>query len=151
MLSTKPALRRHLLPLLTAITLPLLSGGAIAANDAVLGQWDTINKNGEPQSLVELYRNGDELNGRIIKLYDETRQDAVCTKCKGDLHNKPIAGMVIITGLEADDDQWKGGRVVDPETGNEYDCKLWLDGDTLKIKAGFGFIGQTREWQRPAQ
>lgn len=145
-------MRSHfLLSWLTAAALPLLSLNALAQNDEVLGHWDTINKNGEPQSLVELYRNGDELNGRIIKLYDEAKQDALCTKCKGPRHNQPIAGMVIITGLQADEDEWKGGRVVDPETGNEYDCKLWLDGEVLKIKAGFGFIGQTREWQRPAQ
>lgn len=140
-----------LLFLLSAAALPLFSGMALAQNDEVLGHWDTLNKHGERQSLVELYRNGDELNGRVIKLYNEARKDALCTKCKGDRHNQPIAGMVIITGLQADENEWKGGRVVDPETGNEYDCKLWLDGETLKIKAGFGFIGQTREWQRPVQ
>lgn len=140
-----------LLSLLAAAALPLFSAGALAQNDAVLGQWDTLNKKGERQSLVELYRNGDQLEGRIVKLYDPAKQDAVCNKCKGERHKEPIAGMVIITGLKADDAEWKGGRVVDPETGNEYDCKVWLEGETLKIKAGYGFIGQTREWQRPAQ
>lgn len=140
-----------MLSLLAAAALLLLSAHASAQNDDVLGHWNTINNDGEPQSLVQLYRNGDELHGRIVKLYDEAKQDAVCTKCKGERHNEPIAGMVIITGLRPDDDEWKGGRVVDPETGSEYDCKLWLEGDTLKIKAGFGFIGQTREWRRPAE
>lgn len=144
-------LRNHLIAALTFLTLPLLSSSVLAGNEAVLGQWNTLNRDGEPQSLVELYLNGEELNGRIVKLYDESKQDAVCKECEGERHNQPIAGLVFITGLTADDDEWVDGRVVDPETGNEYDCKLWLDGNTLKLKAGFGFIGQTREWKRPAQ
>ncbi|WP_439134113.1 DUF2147 domain-containing protein [Pseudomaricurvus sp.] len=143
--------RTHFIALFTALTLPLLTTGAFAGNEAVLGQWNTLDRDGTPLSLVELYLDGDELNGRILKLYDENKQGAVCQECDGERHNQPIEGLVFITGLTADDDEWVDGRVVDPESGSEYDCKLWLDGETLKLKAGFGFIAQTREWERPAQ
>ncbi|MBU3069941.1 DUF2147 domain-containing protein [Aestuariicella sp. G3-2] len=142
-------LRLHLTALL--FTLPFLSSHVFAANKAVLGQWDTLDGDGNRQSLVELYLDGEELQGRIVKLYDETKQDAVCKECKDERQNQPIEGLVFITGLTADDDEWVDGRVVDPETGSEYDCKLWLDGETLKLKAGFGFIGQTRDWKRPTE
>ncbi|GAB3106098.1 DUF2147 domain-containing protein [Aestuariicella hydrocarbonica] len=143
-------LRHQLLTLLTGLSLPLLSSLSIASNEAVLGHWNTLDRNGKAQSLVELYLNGDQLNGRIVKLYDESKQGALCQECEGEQHDQPIAGLVFITGLKAAEDEWVDGRVLDPETGSEYDCKLWLDGDNLKLKAGFGFIGQTREWQRPA-
>lgn len=133
------------------LILPFFSSMTFAGNKAVLGQWDTLDRDGNPQSLVELYLDGKELQGRIVKLYDETKQDAVCKECKDERQNQPIEGLVFITGLTADDDEWVDGRVVDPETGSEYDCKLWLDGDTLKLKAGFGFIGQTRDWKRPIE
>ena len=120
------------------------------ANDEVLGQWNTLDRFGEPESLVELYREGDTLQGKIIKLYDPAKQNAVCEECFDHRENQPIAGLVFITGLESAGDQWVNGTVLDPETGSEYDCKLWLDGDTLKLKAGFGFIAQTREWSRAA-
>ncbi len=118
------------------------------ANDQVIGQWNTLDRFGEPESLVELYRDGEELQGKIVKLYDPSKKDAVCEECIDHRENQPIAGLVFITGLENSGDQWVNGTVLDPETGNEYDCKLWLDGDTLKLKAGFGFIAQTREWSR---
>ncbi|MGH1373426.1 MAG: DUF2147 domain-containing protein [Cellvibrionaceae bacterium] len=118
------------------------------ANDQVIGQWNTLDRFGQPESLVELYKTGDELQGRIVKLYDETQQDAVCGECFDHRENQPIAGLVFITGLESEGQAWVNGTVLDPETGNEYDCKLWLDGDTLKLKAGFGFISQTKEWKR---
>jgi len=115
----------------------------------VLGQWQTLDRFGNPESLVELYKDGDELQGKIVKLYDEEKQDALCEACPDERENQPIAGLVFITGLETDGDEWVNGTVLDPETGSEYDCKIWLDGDTLKLKAGFGFISQTKEWKRP--
>ncbi len=118
------------------------------SDDQVIGQWNTMDRFGQPESLVELYKNGEELQGRIVKLYDEAKQDAVCEACFDDRENQPIAGLVFITGLENEGKQWINGTVLDPETGSEYDCKLWLDGDTLKLKAGFGFISQTKEWKR---
>lgn len=121
---------------------------ASQADEQVIGQWNTLDRFGEPESLVELYKSGEELQGRIVKLYDESKQEAVCEECFDHRENQPIAGLVFITGLENDGQQWVNGTVLDPETGNEYDCKLWLDGETLKLKAGFGFISQTKEWKR---
>lgn len=134
---------------LLTLTLALSTASMAHSNPQVLGQWQTLDRFGSPESLVELYKSGDELQGKIVKLYDEEKVDAVCEACSDERENQPIAGLVFITGLEADGEEWINGTVLDPETGSEYDCKIWLDGDTLKLKAGFGFISQTKEWKRP--
>ena len=131
------------------LALTLVASANALSNTQVLGQWQTLDRFGTPESLVELYQDGEELQGKIVKLYDEEKKDAVCEACPDERENQPIAGLVFITGLESDGDEWVNGTVLDPETGSEYDCKIWLDGDTLKLKAGFGFISQTKEWKRP--
>ncbi len=136
----------HLAGVFSAI---LLSSSAVAGNDNVLGQWQTLNDDGQPESLVEIYRAEDEVQGRIVKLYDPAKQDAVCTQCEGEQLNQPIAGLVIITGLQAEEERWVDGQVLDPETGSEYGCSLWVENGVLKLKAGIGFLTQTREWVRP--
>lgn len=131
------------------LALTLAASANAFSNTQVLGQWQTLDRFGSPESLVELYQDGEELQGKIVKLYDDEKKDAVCEACSDERENQPIAGLVFITGLEADGEEWVNGTVLDPETGSEYDCKIWLDGDTLKLKAGFGFISQTKEWKRP--
>jgi len=129
-------------------TLLLSLAVSTQASDQVVGTWNTLDRFGEPESLVELYKSGEELRGRIVKLYDDSKKDAVCEECMDDQENHPIAGLVFITGLENQGEEWINGTVLDPETGNEYDCKLWLDGETVYLKAGFGIISQTKEWAR---
>ncbi|NIB42693.1 DUF2147 domain-containing protein [Pseudomaricurvus alkylphenolicus] len=136
--------------LLSAVLLNglLLSSSALAMDNTVTGQWQTTDRFGQPESLVELFMEGDELRGRIVKLYDDTNQNAVCTECSDDREGQPIVGLVFITGLEADGEKWINGQVLDPESGSEYDCEVWREGNTLKLKAGFGVFSQTKVWNR---
>lgn len=122
----------------------------------VLGKWKTIDDDtGDPKSIVELYKQGDQLYGRIIELFRGPNEDPnpLCDDCEGAKHNQPILGMVIIEGMEFDegDNEWDDGTILDPKNGTEYDCKLWLDEDNpdrLKVRGYVAFFFRTQTWIR---
>lgn len=139
-----------LLSLLTAFVF----SGTVAPT--VEGRWKTIDdETGKAKSIVEIYKSGDKLYGKIVKLYRDANedQDPKCTECEGDNYNKRITGMTIIEGMEfdADDDEWDDGTILDPKTGTVYDCKLWLDEDNsnrLKVRGYIAFFFRTQTWER---
>ena len=74
--------------------------------------------------------------------------DATCDACEGEDQGAPIKGMVIMWGLEQDDDEWEGGKIFDPKKGKTYNCKIWLDGDELKVRGYAGPFFRTQTWHR---
>lgn len=123
--------------------------------DDVLGKWNTIDdETGKKKSVVELYKDGDKLYGKIIKLFRSPDEDPdpVCDKCDKDdpRYNKKIEGMVILEGLEWDDDEWDDGTIMDPKNGKVYSCKLWLKDGELQVRGymGFSLIGRSQTWKK---
>ena len=49
--------------------------------------------------------------------------------------NQKIIGMEIITDMEYDseENEYSEGEILDPESGNVYDCKLWIENGKLKV------------------
>ena len=56
--------------------------------------------------------------------------------------------MQVINGLRLKDDVWQKGTLLDPESGNTYKGKVWVDGDILYVRGYIGFVYQTQIWQR---
>lgn len=121
-------------------------------SQTIFGKWHSTNDDtGEVDSVVEIYKKNGKAFAKIIEIKDPNRQTAVCDKCKGKNKNKPILGLEILTGLEKDDDEWSGGKILDPRNGKVYKCFIKLEGaDKLKIRGyiGFSLIGKTKYWQR---
>jgi uncharacterized protein (DUF2147 family) len=48
------------------------------------------------------------------------------------------------------DDEWVDGKVYDPESGNTYSCKMWLEDGNLKLKGyvGISLIGRTETLEK---
>lgn len=119
---------------------------------SVLGKWKTVNEeSGLSTSIIEIYKVGDELNGKVVRILKEEDRDRVCTKCEGELKNQPIEGMVVMTGLEKSGDEYEGGVVTDPKTGKVYRCKIWLDEDDpkkLNVRGYISFFFRTQTWVR---
>lgn len=133
--------------------LGLVAGSITSAySQSVLGKWKTIDdETGEPKSIVEIYENGDQVYGKIVEILNKNKQDAKCTECEGTNKNKPILGMVIIEGLEKEDDAYEGGTILDPNKGKEYKCKIWVDEDNnnkLNVRGYIAFLFRTQEWFR---
>jgi uncharacterized protein (DUF2147 family) len=123
--------------------------------DDVLGKWNTIDDETERnKSVVERYKEGDKLYGKIIELFrlPDEDPDPVCDECDEDdpRYNQKVNGMVILEGLEWDDDQWDDGKILDPKNGKIYSCKLWIEDGDLQVRGylGFSFIGRSQTWIR---
>ena len=133
----------------------LLLIGGISAEAAILspvGDWEAVDDDGKtPTSIIRIYREGDSLSGKIVKLLrPDTDPDAVCERCPGPLKDTPVVGLRILWGMKEKDGQWEGGRILDPDTGNEYSCRMVVEGDRLEVRGflGFSLFGRTQIWRR---
>ncbi len=137
----------------TVLSLLLFSLIAISTHaQSVLGKWKTIDDvTGKAKSIVEIYEQDGKVFGKIVKILTPGRENAVCDQCEGDKKDKPILGMVILTGLEQDGDEWEDGEILDPNNGKTYSCYITLEEpDKLKVRGyiGFSLIGRTQYWYR---
>ena len=116
------------------------------ANDAldVYGAWLTEKQN----SVVEI----SECEGApcgVITWIDEPDAESLTDTENPDeaLRARPLIGLTILSGFEARKDQWKRGRIYDPETGKTYGARLRrLENGALQVKGCIGPICQTQLW-----
>lgn len=125
----------------------------VFSQNEFVGKWLTIDDETEkPKSIVELYIENGELNGKVIELILTTEEDQnpMCTECDGTFNGKPILGMKVLTDMEfdADDVEWSEGEILDPENGTTYDCKMWLEDGELKVRGYVSFFFRTQTWTK---
>lgn len=142
-------------PLIAVIALCLswvLSGPGLASPISPVGEWMSIDDDGEtPVSIIRIYESGDTLAARVVKIIKEGADPkALCTACQGELKDKPIAGMRILWGMQADGEEWSGGQILDPDSGESYSCILKLDGEKLIVRGYIGIkaFGRSQTWRR---
>lgn len=129
--------------------LPLILLSCTLAAQTVTGRWTTVDdRTSKPRSVVEITERDGRLRGRIVDVFDERERAAVCELCPGDRHNRPIVGLEIIRDMVRSGREWTKGTILDPETGKVYDCKLWLDGEVLKVRGYVAFFFRTQTWSR---
>lgn len=130
----------------------LLISETVSAQQQIVGQWKTIDDTtGEPRSIVEIYKKGNKLFGKIMQILDEAERNKLCVECNGSDHNKPIEGMVIIKELEKDGNQYEDGTIMDPENGKVYRCKIWINEENpnvLNVRGYIAFLYRTQKWIR---
>lgn len=122
-------------------------------SQSVFGNWKTIDdRTGKPKGLIEIYEKDGLMFGKIIKVLEEGREDAVCEKCDGDMKDKPVVGMHIIKdGKPNEDGEWKGKNLFDPEQAMTFRFKIWLNPENsneLKVRGYLAFIYRTQTWVR---
>ena len=119
---------------------------------SVLGKWKTIDdETGVAKSVVEIYEENGKVYGKVITIFDKTKENNLCDKCEGARKNKPVKGMIILEGAKKDGDSWEGGTILDPTKGKVYKCTLSLENkDKLKLRGfvGISLLGRTQYWER---
>lgn len=133
----------------------LILGSAfqVTAQSAV-GKWETYDdKTGQKESLVEFYKKGDRLYGKIIKLYPGKGMDVnkLCAKCEDERKGKPVQGMEVFRNLKWDGEAWIEGKALHPDQGKEYNLKVWVDPkdpNKLKVRGYLGPFFATQTWVR---
>jgi uncharacterized protein (DUF2147 family) len=118
---------------------------------SIIGKWKTIDDNsGKERSLVEIFKKGNSVFGKITHIYLQPGEDPnpVCEECdkEDDRYNKKIVGMEIIRNMKIVDNELTGGNILDPENGKIYRCKIWVEGNNLKVRGYLGPFYRTQTW-----
>ncbi|MBS0380556.1 MAG: DUF2147 domain-containing protein [Proteobacteria bacterium] len=141
--------------LLALGTTPGLRAAAVPDLDSPVGRWQLIDdETHAARGVMELTRNGDELQGRFVEAYLQPGEQphALCVKCSGERHNQPMVGMVILWGLHREGSEWVGGHILDPTQGRIYGASVTLadGGRRLRVRGylGISLLGRTQFWNR---
>lgn len=122
-------------------------------SQGVFGKWKTIDdRTGNPKGIINIYEKDGLMYGYVEKILEEGKENAKCIKCDGELKDKSVIGMEIITAAEnKGDGEWKGKRLFDPEQAMTFRCKIWLNPENpneLKVRGYLAFIYRTQTWLR---
>ncbi|MDT0607225.1 DUF2147 domain-containing protein [Croceitalea rosinachiae] len=144
-------IKKHPEILFFSIVLFLISYSV--SSQKIVGKWKTVDdRNGNPKAIVELYKENGLLNGRVLKIVEKGKENALCIKCKGDLKDKPVEGMKIIFGFEDNGEGvFKGKKLFDPEQAMTFRGRIWIDpdnSDQLKVRGYLAFLYRTQTWLR---
>jgi uncharacterized protein (DUF2147 family) len=125
----------------------------IPATAQITGLWKSIDdRTNELKSVVEIVEKGGMISGKVVQIFPKPGEEPnpLCQKCPKDdsRYRKPILGMEIIQSLQKSGNEYIGGTVLDPEEGKVYRCKIWLEGNTLKLRGYVGPFFRTQTWQR---
>ena len=142
---------KRTLPLLFVLLLAYAPAQAQSSADGLspLGKWVTIDdERNEPRSRVHIYEENGLLFARVDSIYLRAGepQNPTCEKCKGARKDQPILGMVIMWDMETKGDEWAGGRILDPEKGKTYRCKIWVEDGNLRVRGYLGPFYRTQTW-----
>ena len=126
----------------------------------LIGTWKTIDdegpNKGKASSHIEIFEKNGVYFGKITKLLIDP-PDKVCDKCPGDLKNKPLIGMIIVKDMKKTGnvdkklgEEFTGGTILDPDSGDIYKCKMWVKDDVLTARGyiGISLFGRSQEWFR---
>lgn len=120
-----------------------------------VGRWSTVDDaTGKVTSVVVMWEENGKLYGKIEKLVNPDPQDPNprCSRCQGEMKDKPVVGLRILWALRKDGHQWSGGKVLDPDNGKVYKCYIAMEdgGHKLKVRGfiGFSLFGRTQVWLR---
>lgn len=112
-----------------------------------VGRWKTIDdKTGKAKSIIEVAQRNGQLFGTVRELLNPSEPNPLCDECGGERHNQPILGMEILWDMRKDGDVWSGGRILDPENGKTYRCKIWLEEGKLRVRGYLGPFYRTQTW-----
>lgn len=135
---------------LTVISVMLAASAAFAQD--VIGKW----KLDDGTAIVEVYKNGDAYNGKIVWLEEPTDADGTPAKDNNNpdpaLRTRELIGLNMLSGLKKTaQNEYSGGKIYDPGNGKTYNCSMKVEGNVLKVRGSLdkrGLLGRTMDWFR---
>ncbi|MEE9409292.1 MAG: DUF2147 domain-containing protein [Polaribacter sp.] len=130
----------------------LLTVSSTINAQTVFGKWNSRDKKtGEIDSVIEVYEKDGEVFAKIIDIIDPKLKNSLCTLCKGSRKNKPVIGLKVLYSLKKKRKKWSKGYILDPRSGNFYNCYIKLVAtNKLKVRGYFGItaLGKSVYWDR---
>ncbi|MFG6429568.1 DUF2147 domain-containing protein [Roseateles sp. LYH14W] len=140
---------------LIALSAALAPLHAWAGDASPVGLWKNVDDvSGKPRALIRVTEANGKLQGRIEKVFPAAGEEPnpKCVKCEGALKNAPVLGLVILSGLTKDGDDYVGGQILDPDNGKVYRSQLRLiqNGQQLSVRGYIGvpMLGRSQTWLR---
>jgi uncharacterized protein (DUF2147 family) len=139
---------------LSSIVLLFMSMSFSESPQVIEGAWVTYDDNdGKATSVVRLKVVSDTLIGIIDSLILDPNADPnpLCSLCQGDKKYKPMLKMQIVSNMKLHNNEWSGGKILDPKNGKSYRCIIYLKTkDVLVVRGyiGVSLIGRSQEWKR---
>lgn len=137
------------------LTFALLALPASADETLPVGLWKNVDDvSGKPRALIRITESNGTLQGKIEKVFPAPTDEPnpKCNKCEGTNKNAPVVGLVILSGLTKDGDEYVGGQILDPDNGKVYSSKLRLihNGKKLSVRGYIGVpaLGRSQTWLR---
>ena len=135
---------------LTVIGVMLAASAAFAQD--VIGKW----KLDDGTAIVEVYKNGDSYNGKIVWLEEPTEADGTPAKDINNpdpaLRKRELIGLNMLSGLKKTaENEYSEGKIYDPGNGKTYNCSMKVEGNVLKVRGSLdkrGLLGRTMDWFR---
>jgi len=133
----------------------LAAAPAFAQDISPVGLWKNIDDvSGKPKALIRISEERGVLHGKIEKIFvpASQEQNPLCDKCTDARKNQPVIGMVFMSGLKKDGNEYTGGEILDPDNGKVYKSKMKLadGGKKLEVRGyvGLPLLGRTQTWLR---
>lgn len=125
-------------------------GSSFNADD-IVGYWLSEKGTG----VVEVYKNGNDYEGKLVwikDIHDGKVKDKFDDKNPDEqLKTRSLMGLKMLHGFNFDDQEWKDGKIYDPESGKTYSAFMKLENENkLKLRGyiGISLFGRTSEWTR---
>lgn len=119
------------------------------------GLWKSVDDaSGKPRALIRITESNGALLGRIEKVFPAPSDDPnpKCAKCEGANKNAPVIGLVILSGLTKQGEEYVDGQILDPDNGKVYRSKARLtdNGKKLDVRGYIGvpMLGRSQTWLR---
>jgi uncharacterized protein (DUF2147 family) len=130
-----------------------LGGGTARAQQGPVGLWESVSDvDGKPKAHIRIREIDGELRGVVEAILDPRKRGAICDKCTDERRNQPVLGLTIITGMHRESEAYTGGRILDPDDGNVYSCRITVidGGRRLQVRGflGFSLFGRSQTWNR---
>lgn len=119
--------------------------------DDILGVWANSSNKGH----IQIYKHDGKYYGKIIWLkhpFDDMGRPKVDYKNPDESErNNKLLGLVMLRDFKYEDEEWKGGKIYNPQDGKEYKSYLKLtDNKTLSVRGyiGISLFGKTENFIR---
>jgi uncharacterized protein (DUF2147 family) len=132
-----------------AITILFITSHFTYAQSEITGVWLTQDK----EVKVEIYVNNGKYFGKTIWLKNPNTKNGNPRLDEKNpnqsLRKRSLLNLVILTDFIYEDNEWINGKLYDPNEGETYSCKMWLENPkTLKVRGYVGFLYETETWAK---
>jgi len=118
---------------------------------SIIGVWESDAKD----VRMQFFKSGNKYYGKLLWGNLVVEKDGITSKKDAKnpdpgLRSRNIIGIVSLTGLTWDGEEYTDGQIYDPPSGDTYTCKAWIEDGKLYLRGylGVSLLGKTVSWHR---